>query len=398
MPEVSPAPIAFLVALTVVGLVCCVLVAAGCVWWQHQRRTAWQRAASGARWLGITPPAQVSAGSAEALWRLLAAQLPTDTWFTRRPARLVWEVHAAGEQLRVGVWVPAGHSLVAVRRAIDRAWPGARLTEARPPAAPRAVPEMRAVAGGWLGAIVPDGLPLLHPGLTDAAGSLRDRPARSEDPLRAVYGGLASAGRTGPALLQIVVGRAPFARVGAARRCAASRRHRRTLTDAALTGRAAASVAVAAAAALGLVLEILAPPRHRRREERQAWEPERVRAARVKAHGGPHLLTTVRVLTSGPTPEAAHAAAAEILAGFGLLSARLTRRPWPKHTTHAPARWVRLGERVLTTPAETAALAGLPADPALHGLAAAGARRRASSTGTWTPPRPPSGPPVGGRP
>jgi hypothetical protein len=59
------------------------------------------------------------------LWRLLAAQLAAPSRLL--PVRLVWEVHARPDHVRVGLWIPPGISSLAVGRDVERAWPGARI-------------------------------------------------------------------------------------------------------------------------------------------------------------------------------------------------------------------------------------------------------------------------------
>jgi hypothetical protein len=122
-------------------------------------------------------------------------------------------------------------------------WPGARLTYAAPPRPPSG----HTVAGAVLVPVRGDCRPLVeepaHPRTAQAAKAADDR-------LGTVHDGLAAAGRTGGALLQVIVGGATARRVAALRRAATDpchARHRRVRTHAA---RLAAGILAAAAHAV----------------------------------------------------------------------------------------------------------------------------------------------------
>ncbi|GEM_PF-5049419 len=358
--------------------------------WAWAKRSAWRRTAASARWLEIVPPVTATPAATVALWRLLATILKAPGRFTLRPARLVWEVHATGEQMRCGIWVPPGINPTAVIRVVQRAWPGARIGES---ALPR-LPHDRPTVGLRLAPMGPDWLPLLDADVLAPTASRfvlsRSTLDAQDDRLRAVYGGLAAAGRTGEGLLQVVVGRAPAARLALARKAttdpAAARR--------AGKARAAGLLLRLMQAVLRMILDLIqsvlstgkgssssrtsttsGAPRPEDREE--------ARAARAKYAAGPHLLVGVRVVTTAATRAAARAAGADVTAGFALLSTCLGRRRLLRPATAAAWRSAPDKQLMLASVAEAAALAGVPVEPAAYGLPGAAARRRGPGRDTW---------------
>ncbi|RQX08759.1 hypothetical protein DLJ59_01485, partial [Micromonospora inaquosa] len=188
--------------LLLLGLAALVAAWLGWAWW---RRRVWRRHAGQARWLEIVPPVSATPAATVGLWRLLATALPASSRWSWRPHRLVWEVQADPRGMRCGLWLPPGVNPTAVLRLLQRAWPGARAEQTRPPAfAPGSL-----VAAVALLPTQPEWLPLVD----DAAPSRGQRweagAPPEEDRLRAVYDGLAAAGRTGGGLLQVHVTRAP---------------------------------------------------------------------------------------------------------------------------------------------------------------------------------------------
>src|SRR5439155_14519900 len=100
----------------------------------------------------------------------------------------------------------------AVIRALHRAWPGVRAEQAR---APVIAPE-RPPFGVALRSAQPDWLPLVDE--PDPIPTSRYTSSPEADRIRAVFDGLAAAGRTGGGLLQVHVIRAPRQRVAVLRR------------------------------------------------------------------------------------------------------------------------------------------------------------------------------------
>ena len=345
--------------------------------WALQCRRRWNQHAAAARWLEITPPVSATPAATVQLWRLLATLLAAPRRLATRPARLVWEVTATGDPLRAGRWVPPGINPTAVTRVVQRAWPGARLTHTPPPR----LPEKAQVAAHRLVVTQPEWLPLIDDPPPTSTGRTKP-PAIEADRLRAVYDGLAAAGRTGGALLQVHISRAPASRVAALRRATVDpqRRHNRTLS-------------LVNAVVRGL-LDLLTPnSSHRRGTAADPYATQLTGLARRKYADPPHLLATVHIAAAGPTTAAAEAAAADVSSGYGLVSAQLTRRRLRRPRDAVHTRWAPVAGMALVSVAEAAALAGLPAEPSAHGLPAAAARARAPHRDIWTPtPRMPATP------
>jgi hypothetical protein len=349
------------------------------VGWALWRRAVWRRHATQARWLEITPPVTATPAATIGLWRLLATALPAPRRWSLRPARLVWEVAADPGGLRAGLWLPPGINPTAVVRLLQRGWPGVRAEQTTPPA----VPATGAVAALAVWPTQPEWLPLVE----DAEPPTRrgvDAATPEDDRLRAVYGGLASAGRTGGALLQVHLGRAPARRLRLLRRAMTNPdRARRTRG----TARAAGLLADGLRALFIGVLDLFTPgPATRRHPAGKTTDPytaELARQARAKHADAPHLLVAVHAIATGPTKAAARAAAADITSGFGLLSAHFTRRRLRRGPVAVDQRWVPEARMHLVSVAEAAALAGLPAEPAAYGLPGAASRRRIPTRDTF---------------
>ncbi|WP_212820412.1 hypothetical protein [Polymorphospora rubra] len=344
------------------------------VGWTLWRRRVWRRHAARARWLEITPPVTATPAATIGLWRLLATVLPAPRRWALRPARLVWEVVADPEGMRCGLWLPPGVNPTAVVRLLQRGWPGARAEQTLPPA----VATTGAVAALAVWPTQPEWLPLVE----DTTPPLRrgvDADAPEEDRLRAVYGGLASAGRTGGGLLQVHLGRAPAHRLRLLRRAMTKPQRARRPRG------ASRAIGLLADGLRGLiigVLDIVTPgpssPK-RRTSPTDPYTAELARQARAKYAEAPHLLVALHTVATGPTKAAASAAAADVSSGFGLLSAHFTRRRLRRGAVAAADRWVPEARMNLVSVAEAAALAGLPAEPAAYGLPGAASRRRAAT-------------------
>jgi hypothetical protein len=369
--------------ITVVAVVTIVAV----IVWRQWRRRVWREHASRGRWLEVTPPVTATPAATVGLWRLLATALPAPRRWALRPARIVWEVSADAHGMRCGFWLPPGMNPTAVTRILQRAWPGVR-AEHRPPPRPATEGAVTTVA---LAATQPEWLPLVD---KDSPQRRPDAAAQEEDRLRAVYDGLASAGRTGGGLLQVHVSRAPARRVRVLRRAITSPDRARRARGGA---RAVGVLADTLRALVLITLDAVTPgpsPRKRGAAPADPYAAELARQARAKYASAPHLLVAIRATACGPTTAAAHAAAADITSGFGLLSAHFTRRRVRGGPRAAADRWVTERAMTLASVEETAALAALPAEPAAYGLPGAASRRRAPSREVFRadPTPPPAGP------
>ncbi len=360
------------------AVVAVVLVVAARLGWALVRRIVWSRHAAHARWLQIIPPVTATPAATVGLWRLLATLLPAPRRLAIRPARLVWEVAATPTGMRCGIWVPPGINPTAVMRVVQRAWPGARIEHARPPAVPATYP----VVGLAVRPTRPDWLPLLDDPPPATAYRSEGTPVE-EDRMRAVFDGLASAGRTGGGLLQVVVGRAPSHRVTVLRRATLHPGRARQRRG---TARVIGVAADGLRAVLRGVLDVVTsgPPASRRHHIGDPYLADLARQARARYATAPHLLLAVHTVASGPTLAAARAAAADITSGYGLLGAHLTRRRIHRPTRVARRRWAAEPRMALSTVVEIAAVAGLPAEPAAYGLPAAASRRRPASHEVFT--------------
>ncbi|TQL36882.1 hypothetical protein FB564_2016 [Salinispora arenicola] len=287
--------------------------------------------------------------------------------------------------MRAGLWLPPGVNPTAVLRLLQRGWPGVRAEQVAPPVVPGGTATTLALLPTQ-----PDWLPLVDdppsPITTRFEGS---RP--EDDRLRAVFDGLASAGRTGGGLLQVHISRAPAHRMRALRRASTHPERARKTRGA---SRAVGLLADGLRALILGVLNVVTPSPSgsggSRRTTHDPYLAELARQARGKLSAAPHLLVAVYATGAGPTKAAALSAAADITSGFGLLSAHFTRRRMRGGTTAAAQRWVPETRMSLAAVGEAAALAGLPAEPAAYGLPAAASRRRPGGRDVFrTGPAPP---------
>ena len=344
------------------------------------RRHAWRQSATDAVWLEVVPPVTATPAATFALWQLLATLLPAARRWTRHPRRLVWEVHATPTGMRAGLWLPPGINPTAVLRALQRAWPGVRAEQATPPVI---APE-RPAFGVALRSVQPDWLPLVDD--PDPIPTPRFASSPEADRIRAVFDGLAAAGRTGAGLLQVHVARAPRQRVTVLRRATVDpRRVRRQRGGLRLLILALEALRAGIQTALDFVTPNTSTGGRRQPDPMDPLFAEHARQARAKHAHAPHLLVAVRAFATGPTVAAAGAAAADITSGFILLSPHWRPRRLRRAATAAYRRWVPEHRMHLATAAETAALAGLPAEPSAYGLPAAASRRIPASRDIFTP-------------
>lgn len=352
--------------------------------WMLLRRQVWRVHAGRSRWLEIVPPVTATPAATVGLWRLLATLLPAPRRLALRPARLVWEVAATREGMRCGLWLPPGLSPTAVGRVLQRAWPGARTHQAPPPAWPA---DCR-VVGQHVASTLADWQPFLDEDPAQASWRPGARIDEADDRLRAVYDALAAAGRTGGGLLQVHVCRAPRHRIAVLRRATV---HPERAPHGRGSLRALGLAAGGLRALLLAVLDFVTPgpsmPRSPVRGD--PYAAEQARQARAKLAGAPHLLVAVHAIATGPTRAAARAAVDDLTSGYGLVSPYLTRHRLHRPTTTTNRRWVPPARMNLAAVSEVAALAGLPAEPAAHGLPGAASRRRAAGRDIFTLPTSP---------
>ena len=315
----------------------------------------------------ILAPPQAGPAGAAALWGHLTGLLRPAwaRWWHGQP-HLGWEYAWAGGTaagMSIRLWVPGTIPPGLIERAVEAAWPGAHTVTApaRPPLPPGAV-----TAGGTLRLARPDTLPL----------STGHDP---EAPLRALAGAAAGLADGEHAVLQLLARPVTGARLRKARRAA---RKQRFGQSARMTSR----------------LLDLASPGHGTSRTRAAGRADPELAAEIRETtaklAGPQWETLIRYAVATTAPVQARdgasrwerrAAAAQQAArlrglahALASCAALLTGRNWlARRRLRRPAavigsRWLAKGD-LLSVP-ELAAVARLPADPALPGLARAGAR------------------------
>ena len=265
--------------------------------------------------------------------------------------------------MSIRLWVPGTLPPGLIERAVEAAWPGAHTVTAPagPPLPPGAV-----VAGGTLRLARPDILPL----------STSHDP---EAPLRALAGAAAGLADGEHAVLQVLARPVTGARLRKARRAA---RKQRSGQSARMTSR----------------LLDLASPGHGTSRSRAAGRADPELAAEIRETtaklAGPQWETLIRYAVATTAPVQARdgagrwerrAAAAQQAArlrglahALASATALLTGRNWlARRRLRRPAAAIgsrRLARGDLLSVPELAAIARLPADPALPGLARAGAR------------------------
>ena len=334
--------------------------------WLHRRQHAAFTAA--ARTVTVLAPPQAGPGGADALWGHLTGLLrPPWARLWHGQPHLGWEYAWAGGTtagLAIRLWVPGTIPPGLIERAAEAAWPGAhtRTAPASPPLPPGAL-----TAGGTLRLARPEILPLSTGHDLDA-------------PLRALAGAAAGLGDGEHAILQVLARPVTGARLRKARRAA---RKQRAGQPARLTSR---------------LLDLASPGGHARSGSRRAAsrsDPEL--AAEIRETTGklasPQWETLIRygvATTAAPAPagagrwqaRAATAQQAARLRGLAhalaSATALYTGRNWlARRRLRRPAAAIasrRLPRGDLLSVAELAAIARLPSDPALPGLARAGAR------------------------
>jgi hypothetical protein len=307
------------------------------------RRVQAARMSDGARLVKILTPPDVDPQGAATLWTNLVALLrPAWRRFLGGQPHLGFELTGTDGGLTVALWVPGQIPPGLVERAVEAAWPGARTETV--PATPPLVGDGIAT-GGALALALPEHYPL--------------RTAHKVDPLRPLIGALAGLGENESACVQILARPVTGRRLTRLHKAAAARR----------AGRPASR--------LGRLVEGATP---RRSVQAAATDPSRGAdvADILDKAAQPCWAIAVRyaVATSATDRQAvaglrgrAHAVAS----AFALFSGR---NRLDRHRLRHPAQVLTgrlLGRGNLVSVAELAALAHLPTDPAVPGLARAGA-------------------------
>ena len=305
----------------------------------------------GARLVEILPPPEVDPKGATALWRNLHGLLRQHRWLAGRP-HVAWEYRWHQERLTIGLWLPGMVPPRLAEQAIQAAWPAAR-TRTIPSPPPPLPPQATSVRGGTLRLAAPEWY------------SLRTEPEHQRDsggdPLRALLGAAAERGPEEATVVQVLARPAPGRRLA---RCYAAARALRRGQSPGRTGR---------------LLDLLTPGA-RGTPNAYTHDPERpqqVREILAKA-AGPGWLALVRYGAStttrhdprGRARSRSHGIAAAF-AGY-TASNRLARRRLWRTAWSLQAR--PLGRADLLSTAELAALAHLPWDLGVPGLARAGAK------------------------
>jgi hypothetical protein len=305
----------------------------------------------GARLVEVLPPPEVDPKGATALWRNLHGLLRQRRWLAGRP-HVVWEYRWEQERLVIGLWLPGMVPPRLAEQAIQAAWPAARTRTTPNPPSP--LPSgATSVRGGVLRLVAPEWY------------SLRTEPEQQRDsggdPLRALLGAAAERGPEEATVVQVLARPAPGWRLARCHRVA------RALRRGQSPGRT------------GRLLDLLTPGT-RATPSAYTYDPERpaqVREILGKA-AGPGWLALVRYGTStttchgprGRTRSRSHGIAAAFAAYTA--SNRLARRRLLRPARRLQAR--PLGRADLLSTPELAALAHLPWDVGVPGLARAGAK------------------------
>jgi len=344
-----------------------VAVLAGLAWlvgygrllrWRHQRLVRH------ARQLTVIAPPEVEAAGAAQFWATVYGTLHRTRW--RRllygTPHLAYEYRWAGRELTITVWVPGTVAARAVAAAARAAWPAATVTISDAPTPP--IPDTATLSVG--GALLPAG-PEAYP----------LRAEHDSDPLRQIIAAGTGLRHHEHACVQILARPAAPGRLARLRRAPVQMRDPN------------ASRRLDPAAPLRWILDALTPgpaPRPGHPDTGRRTDPARerdVQAAIDKVAAGPHWETSIRyaVATASPRGEDSDTLTTRLsgLAG-GLAASHAV------YTATNRLRRVRLGDPVrvlaarrlrhgfvLSTP-ELAALAGLPTDLAVPGLARARAK------------------------
>ncbi len=306
-----------------------------------------ERLHQGARLVEILPPPAVDPTGAAALWRNLHGLLRQRRRLAGRP-HVAWEYRWHQERLTIGLWLPGMVAPRLAEQAVEAAWPAAR-TRTIPDPPPPLPPGATAVRGGTLRLAAPEWF------------SLRTEREHDSDPLRPLLGAAAERGPGETTVVQVL------ARPARGRRLARCHQAARALRRGQSPGRAGRLLDLVTPGARGT------PSAYTHDPER----PQQVRAILDKAAGpGFEALVRYGVATQtrhqprGRARSRAHGIAAAF-AGHAGRNRLGRRRLWrPAHRLQARP----LGRGDLLSTGELAALAHLPWDLGVPGLARAGAK------------------------
>jgi hypothetical protein len=339
----------------VVGGLGVVVVGAAFVAVMGRRQRA--RLRDGARVVIVLAPPEVDPAGGEALWRNLHDLLrPRWRRLLAGQPYLGFEYRWSNEGLRIALWVPGPVPPGMVERAVESAWPAARVTVKRvsepddgdpAPAEDALLPQGWPVAGGRLRLARPGWYPL--------------RTDFDADPLRAVVGAGAVTGPGEAAAIQVLARPAGRRAMARCRRAARDVRLGRSPRPAAR------------------LLDLVQPGPAARPSLDPGVAPE-VRAILAKCDS-PLWAVTVRYAVAAPAPESGNQRAAlrgrahMLASSFALLAGRnsLVRRR-ERGLADALRKRRFNGRGDLLSTAELAALAHLPLDRIVPSLARAGAR------------------------
>ena len=324
-------PLGGVVMVSAVGLV---------VWRRHHAK----RVTAAARQVRILAPPQVDLAGAETLWANLVSLLrPGWRRATTGQPHVGFELVAGCSGLAISLWVPGEVPPGLVEQAVEAAWPGAR-TETLAARAP--LPEGAACTGGRLRLAGPEHYPL--------------RTEHRADPLRPLLGALAGLGPDDVACVQVLA------------RPLAGRRRNQPLKA------AAARSSGQPTSAVGKLVDLAAPGSNRHPAESDPRRRADVSAILDKA-SQPCWAVAVRYGVSSTeespqTPKRLRGQAHAIASAFAMYSGR---NRFDRKRLHHPARALSdrsLGRGDLLCLSELAALAHLPTDVSVSGLARAGAK------------------------
>jgi len=337
--ELVLAPVALTVGPGVLGV-----VVLGALALHVTRRHQARRLAQGAHLVWILAPPEVDPYGATTLWTNLVALLrPAWRRLLGGQPHLGFEVTASDGGLAIALWVPGAVPPGLVARAVEAAWPGAR-TETSPADPPMSGPGV--ATGGELRLARPEHYPL--------------RVEHKVDPLRPLLGALAGLDEGESACVQILARPVTGRRLTRLHKAAAARRAGRSATR---TGRLidlitpgptsqAATIDPSRSADVADILDKAAQP---------CW------AVCVR-------YAVATTATDRQAPARLRGRAHAVASAFALFAGR---NRLDRHRLAHPAAVLaarRFGRGDLVSVPELAALAHLPTDASVPGLARAGAK------------------------
>lgn len=319
------------------------------------RRRRGRALAEDARLVEICAPPEAAVSGAAALWaNLLALHRPRLARAVRGQPHLGFEYCFTGDGASIRMWIPRAVPPGLVEHAIEAAWPGAHALLLEQPAPPLPLTGVEATGGR------------LVPARTDA---IPLKTKHEQDPLRALFGAVADLRPGEAACVQILA------------RPAGTRRVRRLRTNLNLLLGKPTGTAGVKTAFFDAITPHTGTRRHPAAGRQVSWRDPRTDADARAAAGklaGPLWETLVRYGAAVPASASAHGRArglAHAVAGsFNAYAERnhLRRRPLRHPATALDHRG--FGRGMLLSVPELAALAHLPSDLVVPGLARAGAR------------------------